>query len=289
MHPRSLARRGRLVAVDVNPAEYLSVNRSNWDSRVPHHVRGYDLTPFRTDPTHISDVVRFDLPLLGEVAGLSGVHLQCHIGSDTVSLARLGARMTGLDFSAPALLAAADLAAAAATDVEWVESDVYRSAEVLGEGRFDFVYTGIGALCWIPDASLWAANVAALLRPGGFLFIREGHPMLWTLCDPRDDQMLLIEYPYFESAGTVFEEPYTYVEHEAPLHSPAIVHFNHSLSEIFNALWSAGMTITLFEEHPTVPWNAAGDAMESMEGGEFRLREKPERLAASYTLRAEKR
>ncbi len=275
--------------MDVNPADYLSLNRSNWNSRVPHHVQAYDLAPFRTDPTHLSDVVRFDLPRLGVVSGLSGVHLQCHIGSDTVSLARLGAHMTGLDFSAPALTAAAALAHEAGNDVRWVEADVYAAAATLGEGGFDFVYTGIGALCWIPDVQRWAANVAALLRPGGFLFIREGHPMLWTLCDPRDDQLLVMEYPYFETAGTVFTESYSYVEHDEPLASPAIVHFNHSLSEIFNALWHAGMTITMFEEHQTVPWNAAGDAMELVDGGEYRLRENPERLAASYTLRAEKR
>jgi len=275
--------------VDPNPADYLSLNRANWNSRVPHHVAGYELAAFASDPGHISEVVAFDRPRLGDVAGLVGVHLQCHIGSDTVSLARLGATMTGLDFSGPALVAAADVAAAAGVAVNWVESDVYLAAEVLGEGRFDFVYTGIGALCWIPDAARWAANVAALLRPGGFLFIREGHPMLWAMGDPRPDELLVLEYPYFETDGTVFVESQSYVDHDEPLASPASVSFNHSLSEIFNALWNAGMTITMFEEHDTVPWNAFGDAMEEVEGGEYRLRERPVRLAATYTLRAEKR
>jgi len=171
----------------IDVSDYQRINKANWDSRVPHHERGYDLQVFTDDPSHLSQVVQFDLSRLGELAGLRGVHLQCHIGTDTVSLARLGAHMTGLDFSGPALGVAARLAAAS------------------------------GALA-----------------------------------------------------------------------SPELVSFNHSLSEIFNALWDAGMTITLFEEHQSVPWNPLAEEMVEDEMGEFRLREKPERLAATYTLRAVK-
>ena len=135
----------------------------------------------------------------------------------------------------------------------------------------------------------WASVVAGLLRPGGFLFIREGHPMLWALCDPRPDGLITLEYPYFETEGTVFSEPFTYVEHEDELESPTMVSFNHGLSEIFNALWSAGLVVTVFEEHRTVPWNQLGDVMVDVGGGEYALGEAPERLAASYTLRAERR
>lgn len=170
--------------------------------------------------------------------------------------------------------------------MEYVEADVYDAAEVLGRERFDLVYTGIGALCWLPSVTRWAQVVAALLRPGGELFIREGHPVLWALDDPRDDDLVVLRFPYFETEGVHFSEPDTYVDQAEPLASPDIVHFNHGLSEIFNALWSAGMEITLFDEHMTVPWNAMGDAMVDAGGGEFRLRREPERLPCSYTLRA---
>lgn len=270
-----------------NLAEWAAINKANWESRVPHHEAGYDLARYR-DPSYLSEVVRFDLPLLGDIAGLRGVHLQCHIGTDTVSLARLGATMTGLDFSGSALDAAARLAAASGVEVEWVESDVYEAATALPSAGFDFVYTGIGALCWIPDVARWAKVVASLLRPGGFLFIREGHPMLWALCDPRPDGLVALEYPYFETDGTVFVEEQSYVEHEGALESPTIVHFNHGLAEIFNALWNAGLTVTIFEEHQSVPWNQLGDAMVEGDLGEYTLREMPERLAATYTLRAVK-
>ena len=271
-----------------NVADWATINRANWDSRVPHHEQGYDLARYADDPAYLSEVVRFDLPLLGDIAGLRGAHLQCHIGTDTVSLARLGATMTGLDFSAPALAAAGRLATACGVEVEWVESDVYSAAEALPPASFDFVYTGIGALCWLPDIARWAQVVAALLRPGGFLFIREGHPMLWALCDPRPDGLVTVEYPYFETEGTVFIEEQSYVEHEGALAAPTIVHFNHGLAEIFNALWAAGLTITTFEEHRSVPWNQLGDAMVEGDLGEYSLRDMPERLAATYTLRAVK-
>jgi SAM-dependent methyltransferase len=269
--------------------DYLRINLANWNSRVPHHEIGYDLEA-HIDPAHLSQVVTFDLPLLGDVGGLDAVHLQCHIGTDTVSLAKLGARMTGLDFSEPALEVARRLAADCGHDIDYVCSDVYGAVETLGRERFDLVYTGIGALCWLPDVRRWAQVVAQLLRPGGRLFIREGHPMLWSLCDPRPDQMLVVEYPYFEvDGGTTFRETTTYVDHEGELEAPDIVHFNHGLGEIFNALWDAGMEITGFVEHDSVPWNAFEDEMVADERGEYRLRDQPSRLAASYTLQARKR
>ena len=277
-----------LAAVDADPKDYRSINLANWNSRVPHHELGYELHRYVDDPARLSHVVRFDLPRLGEVAGLAGVHLQCHIATDTVSLSRLGAHMTGLDFSAPALAVARRFSADCGQSIEFVESDVYDAVAALGRERFDFVYTGIGALCWLPDARRWAQIVADLLRPGGVLFIREGHPVLWTLCDPRADEVVSIEFPYFEGPGTILVDPTTYVKHEGPIAAPTIVHFNHALSEIFNALWQAGLTITLFEEHDSAPWNPLGSAMVADDLGEYRLREHPERLAATYTLRAKK-
>src|SRR5579863_4024216 len=169
-------------------SEYVEVNRANWNSRVAHHVQGYGLDQFRDDPQHLSEVVTFDLARLGSITGLEVVHLQCHIGTDTLSLARLGAAsVTGLDFSRPALEAAARLAAECAASIDFVEAELYDAVTALGAGRFDLVYTGIGALCWLPDIRRWAQVVSNLLRTGGRLFIREGHPVLWSMDDPRPD------------------------------------------------------------------------------------------------------
>jgi SAM-dependent methyltransferase len=270
-------------------SDYLDVNLANWNSRVPVHAAGYGLEAYHADPHHLSKVVRFDLPRLGSIMGLDVVHLQCHIGTDTLSLARLGARtVTGLDFSAPALEVASQLAADCGASIGYVESELYGAVEVLGEGRFDLVYTGVGALCWLPDIERWAEVVASLLRPEGRLFIREGHPFLWSLADPRPDNLLVVEYPYFETDGVHFSEPHSYVDHVDPLSSPDIVCFNHGLAQILTALMHAGMELIAIEEHDSVPFNPLGDAMEEL-NGEFRLRFLPERLPASYTLQAAKR
>ena len=270
-------------------SDYAAVNLANWNSRVAHHERGYGLDDFRNDPSHLSQVVRFDLPRLGSIEGLDVVHLQCHIGSDTLSLARLGARsVTGLDFSAPALEVASRLAQDCGATIEFVESELYGAVDALGLARFDLVYTGIGALCWLPDIARWAKIVSALLRPGGQLFLREGHPMLWTLADPRPDGLVAVEYPYFETTGVRFSEQLSYIPHDEPLQSPDTVQFNHGLAELVTAVMAAGMSLTAIEEHPSVPWNPLADAMEEGPDGEFRLKDTPLRLAASYTLQATK-
>jgi len=271
--------------------EYAFVNRANWEARVPLHVasEGYGLQRFIDDPTFLSGVVTFDRPRLGDITDKDVVHLQCHIGTDTLSLARLGARVTGLDFSPSALAAARQLAADCQQPVRYVESELYNAPAALGGSRFDIVYTGIGALCWLPDIKRWASVVASLLRPGGRLFIREGHPMLWALGDERPDGLVTLEYPYFEGPGITFVEKQTYVDHDGELAEPESIGFNHGIGEILTALLRAGMSITAFEEHDSVPWQAlGGEMMEVGDLGEWRLRDRPERLAATYTLQAVK-
>ena len=268
-------------------SDYVSVNRANWDSRVPHHLGGYDLASFRSDPEFISHVVNFDRARLGSMVGLDVVHLQCHIGTDTLSLWRLGAQsVTGLDFSARALEAAAQLAIDCGAQIDYVESELYGALNVLGEERFDLVYTGVGAICWLPDIHRWAEIVAALLRPGGRLFIREEHPVLGALSDPRPDGLLVLEYPYFETDAVTFFDEKSYVEHEGSLASPESRTFNHGLGEIVTALIDAGMTLTNLEEHRSVPWPALGEMMEEIAGGEHQLKEGGERVPLSYTLQA---
>jgi SAM-dependent methyltransferase len=234
-------------------------------------------------------VVTFDLPRLGNVAGLRGVHLQCHIGTDTVSLARLGARMTGVDLSPASLTEARRIAAAAgAGDVEFVESDVYSVPDRLPAGAFDLVFTGIGALCWLPDIRRWAGVVAGLLRPGGRLFLREGHPVLWSIDETRDE--LVVHHPYFERPEPiVFEDGGTYVETDAEFTHNVTHEWNHGLGEIVTALLDAGMELTALEEHDSVPWEALPGKMERGELGEWRLTERRERLPLSYTLQAVRR
>ena len=272
--------------------DYRIVNRVNWDERVPVHVASefYAVDQLAADPTALTSVVRFDVPRLGDINGQRGVHLQCHIGTDTVSLARLGARMTGLDFSGAAITAAGRLAAQAGVDADFVEADIYAAVDVLGAARFDLVYTGIGALCWLPEIRRWAAVVAALLAPGGRLFLREGHPVLWTI-DERHTDRLVIGYPYFETREPiVFEDPTTYVEGDARLEHAVTHSWNHGMGEIVSALLDEGLVLTQLVEHDTVPWEALPGQMEQTgELREWQLVEHRERLPLTYTLQAVKR
>ena len=274
-----------------NVDDYQTVNRASWDERAPAHATSpdYNVQGFIDDPAFISAVVRFDRPLIGDVSGLRGVHLQCHIGTDTVSLHRLGARMTGLDFSPAAIEQARALVARSGDDVSFVESDVYDAVSALGGEQYDLVFTGIGALGWLPSISRWAATVADLLKPGGRLFIREGHPMLWSLADPRSDGLLVVDFPYFEQTEpTVWVSGGTYVQTDAVFTANTTHEWNHGLGEIVTALVAQGLQITGLVEHDSVPWEALPGQMTKDDGGEWRLTDRPWRLAASYTLQAVK-
>jgi len=269
--------------------EYLALNRAMWDSRAAKHAasRAYDLDRFRTDPAAVSDVVAFDRERLGDLRGLDAVHLQCHIGTDTISLHRLGARVSGLDLSPASLDVARALATETGAPVEFVESDVYAAPDVLGRERFDLVYTGIGAICWLPSIDRWAQTVAALLRPGGRLFIRDCHPMLGVL--DVVDGAISLDYPYFERAEALeFAETTSYVDHVEPLPGLPSREWSHGIGEIVTAVMAHGLSLELLVEHDSVPWEALPGLMETHPDhpGEFRLADRPDRVAASFTLAA---
>lgn len=272
-------------------SDYLEVNRANWDERAPAHARSatYGLARFVDDPAFIGDVVSFDRPLLGDISGVDAVHLQCHIGTDTISLERLGARVTGLDFSPASLQQARDLASRTGSAAVFVEGDVYDAVDLLGPERFDLVYTGIGALCWLPRIDQWAAVVADLLRPGGRLFIREGHPVVWALDYERDDGLLVLEYPYVETTeATVETVEGTYVDTDVEFTANTTHSWNHGLGEIVTAILDHGMEVTGLVEHDSVPWEPLPGQMAPIGAGEYRLRDRPWRLPHSYTLQARK-
>ena len=287
--------------------EYLELNRTNWDSRATVHAKGYGIDRLLADPTALSEVVQFDMPRLGDIAGLDVVHLQCHIGTDTLSLARLGGRVTGVDLSGTSIEEARGLAERAGAEIEYVRSDVYAAPEALGGRQFDVVYTGIGAICWLPSIRRWAQTVAALLRPGGRLFLRDGHPVLnaalaMTVGAEHPDReqqpwisgpgqtTVALELPYYERAEPlVWSEEETYGG-DGTVAQPRSMEWNHSIGEIVTAVLDAGLELTSLTEHDSVPWDALPGFMElDEELGEYRLRERPERLPASFTLTARRR
>ena len=178
---------------------FKSANREYWDGQAGFNHARWDVDGFVADPARLTRMVTVDRDALGDVRGRSLLHLQCHFGMDTLAWARLGADVTGVDFSPRAIDIAIDLAARTGRAARFVEADLYATPDVLQE-TFDIVYTGGGALCWLPDIRGWADAVGRLLRPGGTFYIREAHPALWSLEDERDDAQLVIGRPYFKVA-----------------------------------------------------------------------------------------
>ena len=230
--------------MSTNP-EWLEANRANWDERVPIHVRsgfyGVDVFLAGGDPLRGRP---FEPEEMGDVRGKSLVHLQCHFGLDTLAWARRGATVAGLDFSQPAVEQARDLAERAGLAAEFVQSDVYDAAAVFGGRTFDIVYTGRGALVWLPDMTRWAAVVASLLKPGGFLYLSEFHPVHEMLGD--DD--LVVRQDYFHTEPKVWDEPGTYADLEADTTNNVTYEWTHGLGEVVTAVIAAGLRLEFLHE-----------------------------------------
>ena len=261
--------------------DWQGLNRANWDDRVPVHLASsfYDLAGFRAGASTLRP---FEASEVGSVSGLSLVHLQCHIGLDTLSWARQGALVSGLDFSAPAISAASSLAVElgfpAAT---FVVADVYDALAAFGGQRFDIVYTGVGALVWLPDIPRWARVVAGLLAPGGFVYLVEGHPFAQIL---DGSSGLAVARDYFERQPLVEDYPYSYTDGPALAHQRT-VEFQHGLGEIVTSLVAAGLRIEFLHE-----WDfddfARFDWLVRREDGTFRFPPGEPRVPLVFSLRA---
>ncbi|MDR0388881.1 MAG: methyltransferase domain-containing protein [Spirochaetaceae bacterium] len=278
-------------------------NQANWDERAELHVESYGALEFADKPKALSLVVKISAELMaphlpgGSVSGLDVVHLQCHIGTDSISLARLGADVTGLDFSGKAVAIAASLAARAGLSGQcrFVQARVEDAPAALAGRRFDVVYTSIGVLYWLPDLNAWAAAIAALLKPGGLFFIYEDHPMLYTLDWDEEQGRFFVAYPYFHSKEPITWDGGNDYSSAVKLKHNRSHEWAHSLSEIITVLLDAGLRIESFREHRTMMWKphqaliqTRGDGDTKDLGIEFALREHPERVPLTFSLAARK-
>jgi len=180
------------------PADYLKLNKASWNTRTEVHFDSefYDNESFLKGKSSLNDI---ELDLLGDVAGKSVLHLQCHFGQDTISLARMGAKATGVDLSDLSIKRANELNEKAGTDARFICTDLYSLPIHLDE-TFDIVFTSYGTIGWLPDMDKWAAIVSKYLKPGGLFVIAEFHPVVWMF----DDDFKFIKYNYFNDG--VIEE-----------------------------------------------------------------------------------
>lgn len=257
------------------------MNRGLWDEMAVRHpsTELYDLDGFVAGR---DDLRPWEAQELGSVAGLDLVHLQCHLGTDTIGWARRGASVVGLDFSSAAVEVARDLGRRCGVVADWVVSDVYDADAALGRRRFDVVYTGIGAIGWLPDIDRWAEVAATLLRPGGVLYLVELHPMWVALVE---DGRTICQ-PAFDAAYTRWddEERFSYADPTRPLEHRSSFERLHSISDVLSAVLAAGLQIELFHEFDVTPspspWLVRGD------DGLYRFPADRHRFPLTYSLRA---
>ncbi|MFH9249193.1 class I SAM-dependent methyltransferase [Streptomyces lydicus] len=267
------------------PDDWREANRARWDERVALHTVSdfYDQDRFR----RVRDVLRaFETAEVGDVTGRSLLHLQCHFGQDTLSWAHRGAaRVVGLDFSEPAVEAARELAAELGYGPDraaFVAADVYDAAEAVPDDAYDIVYTGIGALNWLPDLERWADTAASLVAPGGFLYLAEFHP----LCDALDDETgSRIVHDYFSRDAWVDEVPGSYTDFGAQTVNNRSVEWQHPIGEVVSALAAAGLHLEFLHEHDMTMFQRFG-ALRRADDGFYRFPGDRPRVPLMYSLRA---
>lgn len=242
-------------------ARWRDLNRANWDERTALHVgpRGYDLSSQRAGRGRLDAIVEAELD---SVAGLRVLHLQCHIGDDTISIAQRGAsQVVGVDFSPAALRAARALAAeTGAANASFVESDVLQAPEAMPErkGAFDLVFTSWGTITWLPDLDAWARTIAFFLRPGGALYFADAHPAALVFddmggaTDPQGRPAWFI--PYFDRGPHPLDDKIDYADPSTPIQASQTIQWMHPLADILAALRGAGLRLDRLSEHPRLTW-----------------------------------
>ncbi len=236
---------------------YFDQNRLNWDDRARIHLKdeagGYRIEAFLAGADNLHDIEHEEL---GDVSGLRIAHLQCHIGIDTLCLARRGASCVGLDFSPHAVAGARMLQERTGLGARFVEGNVY-DARALIDGLFDMVYVTWGAIGWLPDIRRWADVVASLLKPGGRLYLLEGHPSFLQLDEKAKDLRIGFDWRTPPDAPLTMSEELSYTGDTAKIDHPVTHEWLHPLSDILNAVTGAGLAIERLNEHERLAWQFA--------------------------------
>lgn len=232
---------------------YRQSNLAYWESVVSIHLASkfYRVDEFRRGVNVLDPIVR---ERIGDVRGKRLLHLQCHFGLDTLSLARMGAEVTGVDFSPRAIETAKALASETGLSASFVEGDV--TAPPLPPAAFDIVFASWGAIMWIEDISAWMRAAAKALAVGGRLLLVEGHPAMMMMDEhvsPRSP--FTMRYPYQSRMPEMNEFDRDYADPSARIEGKIFI-WSHGVGEILNAAIAAGFEIRSFEELDRVHWAA---------------------------------
>jgi SAM-dependent methyltransferase len=257
---------------------YLDINRKTWNEKVKSHLESdfYDVASFIKGKNSINDIEK---KLLGNVEGKSILHLQCHFGQDSLSLQRMGAQVTGVNFSIEAINAANELKTQLHLETEFLFTDIYTLPDI-HQKKYDIVFTSYGTIGWLPNLEKWANVVRHFLKSDGVFIMADFHPVVWMY----DNNFEKIHYSYFKSEAIVEEEAGTYAAKEAAISTCSIT-WNHGLAEIFMALKSAGLALDEFYEYDYSPYNCFNGA-EMYDDGKYRIKSMGNKIPMVYSLKA---
>lgn len=260
---------------------YIEINRNSWNAKVAPHLKSdfYFVDEFVKGRNSLNSI---ELGILGDIKDREILHLQCHFGQDSISLSRMGAKVTGIDLSDKAIEAAKDLALKCGTDTQFLVSDVYDLPQVLDQ-KFDIVYTSYGTIGWLPDLDKWAQVIAHFLKPGGKLVFVEFHPVVWMF----DDDFTHVKYSYFNEKPIVETYEGTYADQSAEIVQEYVM-WNHPTSEVLGSLLKENLLLTSFEEYDWSPY-ACFRHNDEFEKGKYRIPQFGNKAPHVFSLVAEKK
>ena len=259
---------------------YIEINKQSWNNRTESHVNSefYDMKGFLSGQNSLNEI---ELGLLGNIKGKSILHLQCHFGQDSISLSRLGAEVTGVDFSDKAISFAKQISTDTKSNTTFICCNIYDLPNYLDE-EFDIVFTSYGTIGWLPDLNKWAGIVSKFLKPTGQFIFVEFHPVVWLF----DDEFKKIAYNYFNTEAIVETEEGTYADKLAPI-SQEYVMWNHPLSDVISSLLDNNLQLSTFQEYNYSPYNCFNNT-EEVESKKFRIKHLDDKIPMVYSLSAKK-
>ncbi len=257
---------------------YIDINKKLWNQKTEIHYNSdfYDVDSFINGKDSLNPI---EMGLLGQIKGKKILHLQCHFGLDTISLARHGAMATGVDFSENAIGKARQLNEKLGTNARFVQSDVYKISEVIHE-KFDMVFTSYGVVGWLPDMKKWAKIINQFLKPGGEFILVEFHPIVWMF----SYDFKQVEYKYMDSAPITEELEGTYTDRNAPIKEKSVC-WNHGLSAVLDSLIKAGLSITDFKEYNYSPYDCFENTIKT-DDGHYKIKGLEDKIPMIYSVKA---
>lgn len=259
---------------------YIEINRKTWNNKTEVHVNSafYDNESFLKGKSTLNNI---ELQLLGDVTGKKILHLQCHFGQDSLSLARMGANVTGVDLSDQAIEKAKEMNNELNLNAEFICCDLYDLPNHSKE-QFDIIFTSYGTIGWLPDLDKWAKIISQFLKPNGKFIMAEFHPVVWMF----DNDFKEVFYSYFNIEPIIEEETGTYADKNAPLEAKTIT-WNHPTSEVLNALISNGLQLNSFNEYDYSPYNCFNQT-EEFEPNKFRIKHLENKIPMVFSIEATK-